>query len=149
MLAPGRVSVHLPDDLPLLEFDAVLIERVLANLLDNAVKYTPPGSPIEIGARPVDGASIEVWVADQGPGLPAGREDEIFKKFERGRRESATPGVGLGLAICRAIVEAHGGVIRAENRGSGGARFTFTLQRGAPPAMDACEEDPMASEVHS
>jgi two-component system sensor histidine kinase KdpD len=136
MLAPGRVSVHLPDDLPLLEFDAVLIERVL-------------GSPIEIGARPVDGASIEVWVADQGPGLPAGREDEIFKKFERGRRESATPGVGLGLAICRAIVEAHGGVIRAENRGSGGARFTFTLQRGAPPAMDACEEDPMASEVHS
>lgn len=139
-LARHRIAVRLPDDLPLLEFDAVLVERVLANLLDNAVKYTPPGSLIEISAAPRDGETVEVWVEDNGPGLPPGREEEIFKKFERGQRESATPGVGLGLTICRAIVEAHGGRIRAENRRDGGARFVFSLPRGTPPVVDTSEE---------
>jgi len=134
------VRVSLPEDLPLVHIDAVLIERVLCNLLENAAKYTPPGSPIEIGA----GATSErviVTVDDHGPGLPKGREEAIFQKFERGRKESATSGVGLGLAICTAIVQAHGGTIRGETRPQGGARFTFELPRGVPPSMDDAEDD--------
>ncbi len=139
-LSRHRITVRLPDDLPLLEFDTVLIERVLANLLDNAAKYTPPGSTIEIGAEPGERDTIDIWVEDNGPGLPPGREEEIFEKFARGQKESPTPGVGLGLTICRAIVEAHGGTIRAENRPAGGARFTFSLPRGTPPSLDAADE---------
>lgn len=134
--ARHRIRVNLPEDLPLLEFDTVLIERVLSNLLENAAKYTPAGSTIGIGAARDAPDHIDVWVEDDGPGLPPGKEEEIFKKFERGQKESATPGVGLGLAICRAIMEAHGGAIRAENRQEGGARFIFTLPCGVPPAVD-------------
>jgi two-component system sensor histidine kinase KdpD len=148
-LAQHRLSVRLPDDLPLLEFDAVLIERVLANLLDNAAKYTPPGSSIEIGAASGERNAIDIWVQDDGPGLPAGREEEIFKKFERGQKESATPGVGLGLAICRAIVEAHGGSISAGNRPAGGARFVFSLPRGNPPVVATEEAETIVNEVRS
>jgi two-component system sensor histidine kinase KdpD len=142
-----RVSVDLPEDLPLLEFDAVLIERVLSNLLENAAKYTPRGSTIAIGATPGARDLMDIWVEDNGPGLPQGKEEEIFKKFERGQKESATPGVGLGLAICRAIVEAHGGTIRAENRRDGGARFIFSLPRGNPPVVDTAEEDVLIGEA--
>jgi two-component system sensor histidine kinase KdpD len=139
-LDPKRVSVSLPEDLPLVHIDAVLIERVLCNLLENAAKYTPPGSRIEIGAT-TSPERVIVTVDDHGPGLPKGREEAIFQKFERGRKESATPGVGLGLAICTAIVEAHGGTIRGETRSQGGARFTFELPRGVPPAvMDDFED---------
>jgi two-component system sensor histidine kinase KdpD len=147
-LFAGRhpIKVTLPADLPLLQFDAVLMERVLANLLENAAKYTPMGSAIRVGAAASRDA-VEVWVADEGPGLPPGREELIFEKFERGRKESATPGVGLGLAICRAIVVAHGGSIRGETRPEGGARFVFTLPRGAPPSIeepaDAVDNDGM------
>ncbi len=146
-LSRHHVSVHLPEDLALLEFAAVLIERVLANLLDNAAKYTPPGSSIAIGAAPGERDTIAIWVEDNGPGLPAGREEEIFKKFERGQKESPTPGVGLGLTICRAIVEAHGGTIHAENRPEGGARFIFSLPRGIPPSLDAAEEHVLAGDA--
>jgi two-component system sensor histidine kinase KdpD len=139
-LGGRRVTVTLPADLPLLQFDAVLIERVLANLLENAAKYTPADSPIGIGAA-VLGDSVEVWVTDAGPGLPPGREALIFEKFERGRKESATPGVGLGLAICRAIVAVHGGSIRGETRDEGGARFVFTLPRGEPPRIEEPTDD--------
>lgn len=138
VLANHHVSVILGDDIPLLELDAVLLERVFCNLLENAAKYTPAGSHIEIGAT-VHPQTVDVWVADDGPGLPTGREEAIFNKFERGQKESATPGVGLGLAICRAIVEAHGGTIRAENRVGGGARFLVSLPRGNPPII-ASEE---------
>ena len=148
-LAQHRVSVRLPGELPLLEFDAVLIERVLANLLDNAAKYTPSGSAIEIGAAPGERGNIDIWVADNGPGLPVGREEAIFKKFERGQKESATPGVGLGLAICRAIVEAQGGSIGAGNREGGGARFVFSLPSGKPPVVEVNEEGTIAEEVRS
>ena len=134
------LTVTLPPDLPLLRFDAVLIERVLANLLENAAKYTPPGSAIRVGAA-ASPRSVQVWVADEGPGLPPGREELIFEKFERGRRESATPGVGLGLAICRAIVLAHGGSIRGETVPGGGARFMFTLPRGEPPRIEEPADD--------
>jgi len=103
------------------------------------VKYTPPGSRIEIGAAAA-GDRVAVTVSDDGPGLPKGREEAIFQKFERGRKESATPGVGLGLAICRAIVEAHGGTITGATRPQGGACFSFELPRGVPPPLDGVEE---------
>jgi len=131
-LAGRPVEVALPADLPLVNCDGALIERVLVNLLENATKYTPPGSPIRVAARAADGA-IEVAVEDRGPGLPPGRERAIFEKFTRGSPESVVPGVGLGLAICRAIVEAHRGTIRAENREGGGARFVFTLPADETP----------------
>ncbi|CAK0757559.1 sensor histidine kinase KdpD [Gammaproteobacteria bacterium] len=139
-LSSHPVSVALPEDLPLLEFDAVLIERVFSNLLENAAKYTPAGGLIEIGAA-LNGPSVDVWVADNGPGLTLGKEEAIFKKFERGQKEGVTPGVGLGLAICRAIVEAHGGRIHAKNRHEGGARFVFSLPRGHPPVVNFSEEE--------
>ncbi|MFZ5551449.1 MAG: DUF4118 domain-containing protein [Pseudomonadota bacterium] len=144
-LAGRPVSTRLEDDLPLLHLDAALIERVLVNLLENALKYTPAGSPIEIGARALDDV-VEVWVDDHGPGLPPGREEAIFEKFERGRKETATPGVGLGLAICRAIAQAHGGEIRGASRPDGGARFTLRLPRGEPPSDDGAGALPAEAE---
>ena len=132
MLKHHLVEVHLPRNLPLVRIDALLIERVLVNLLENASKYTPPGSRITMSAEVV-GDQLSVSVSDNGPGLGAGREEAIFQKFTRGERESATPGVGLGLAICRAIVESHQGRIVAAQRPGGGARFTFTLPLGHPP----------------
>lgn len=135
-----RLRVSLPEDLPLLNIDAVLLERVLCNLLENAAKYTPAGSPIEISAV-ASSSQVTVRVDDHGPGLPKGREEALFQMFERGRKESAAPGVGLGLAICRAIVQAHGGTIRGETRPNGGARFSFDLPRGTPPSLDAIEAD--------
>jgi len=140
VLAPGRVRVRLAGDLPLVHIDPALFERVLCNLLENAAKYTPAGSPIDIGAV-VAGDHVRIAVDDQGPGLPPGREESVFEMFERGRKESATPGVGLGLAICRAIVEAHGGTIRGETRDGGGARFTIDLPRGDPPSLDLPETE--------
>ena len=80
-----------------------------------------------------------ITVEDNGPGLPKGKESAIFDMFERGRKESSTPGVGLGLAICRAIVEAHGGKIRGETRPPGGARFIIELPRGEPPSLEGLE----------
>ncbi|KQV81175.1 DUF4118 domain-containing protein [Rhizobacter sp. Root1221] len=139
-LDPGRVRVRLPNDLPLVHVDPALFERVLCNLLENAAKYTPPGTSIDVGAA-VAGDRIRIVLDDQGPGLPAQREEVIFEMFERGRKESATPGVGLGLAICRAIVEAHGGTIRGETRSGGGARFIIDIPRGEPPRLDMPEAD--------
>lgn len=138
-LAGRSVDVDLPPDLPLVACDGPLIERVLVNLLENATKYTPAGSPIRVGAR-VDEGGIELMVEDRGPGVPPGRERAIFEKFTRGVPESAVSGVGLGLAICRAIVEAHGGTIRVEQREGGGARFVFTLPVAeSPPAPTESE----------
>ncbi|MDY0965471.1 DUF4118 domain-containing protein [Massilia sp. CFBP9026] len=134
-LRDHSVAVRLQHDLPLVRFDAVLIERVLCNLVENAAKYTPGGSRIEIAASR-RGAWIDVTVYDDGPGLRPGSEEAIFEKFTRGERESALPGVGLGLAICRAIVEAHGGTIRACDSPLGGAGFVFSLPAGTPPVFD-------------
>jgi two-component system sensor histidine kinase KdpD len=132
MLQGRNVTVQLPRDLPLVKFDAVLIERVLVNLLENVSKYTPRGSTVTLSAQ-VIGDRLSVAVADNGPGLPVGREEAVFQKFTRGERESSTPGVGLGLAICRAIIESHQGKITASHRPGGGAIFTFTLPLGQPP----------------
>lgn len=137
-LGQRPVRVNLADDLPLLHLDAVLFERVLVNLLENAAKYTPEGTPISITARAGSG-QVVINIDDDGPGLPSGKEASIFEKFERGNKESATPGVGLGLAICRAIVQAHGGAITGSNREEGGARFTITLPQGLPPSDDGSE----------
>jgi two-component system, OmpR family, sensor histidine kinase KdpD len=105
----GRpITVNLSPELPLVHLDAGLLERVLVNVMENAGKYTPEETPIEIHAHP-ESDNVVLCIDDHGPGLPRGREEAIFEKFERGRRESATPGVGLGLAICRAIMTAHGG----------------------------------------
>ncbi len=135
----GRsVTVSIAPETPLVQFDAVLIERVLCNLLENAAKHTPPTTLVRIAAAARD-ENLEVAVSDNGPGLPAGMGERIFDKFTRGQEESAVPGVGLGLAICRAIVEAHHGRIRAETAETGGARFVFTLPLGTPPAIDEAE----------
>lgn len=138
-LADHRVQVDVPGDLPLVAFDAVLMERVLGNLLENAAKYSPPGSVIDVRAR-ADGGYLRVSVCDRGPGFPPGHLATVFDLFTRGVPESLTPGVGLGLAICKAIVEAHGGSIVAENRADGGACVRFELALGTPPQIE--EEAP-------
>jgi len=147
-----KIKVHIAPNVPLLKFDSSLIERVLANLLENAAKYTPADSHIQIDVR-LKGSECMVAVADDGPGIPLGQEKAIFEKFARGESESATPGVGLGLAICRAIVEAHRGKIWAQNVAAEtwfstesariakkhGAEFIFTLPLGTPPTVSALE----------
>ncbi|RQO81784.1 DUF4118 domain-containing protein [Acidovorax sp. FJL06] len=127
------VRTELPADLPLVEFDPVLIERVLVNLLENAAKYGAP--PIVVAASTTE-SMLVLKVRDHGPGLPAsvrGKEHTLFEKFTRGQAESVTPGVGLGLAICKAVVHAHGGTISAASVAGGGAEFTVTLVRREPP----------------
>jgi two-component system, OmpR family, sensor histidine kinase KdpD len=141
LLARHRVSVSIPGDAPLVQFDAVLIERVLCNLLENAAKHTPAGTEIRVSATVRD-ERMEIAVADDGPGLPPGMGTRVFDKFTRGQEESAVPGVGLGLAICRAIVEAHNGAICAESSDAGGARFVFTLPLGTPPEIEEAEPFP-------
>jgi two-component system sensor histidine kinase KdpD len=120
------VAIDLPDDLPAVSVDPVLVSQVLANLLDNAAKYTPMGTRIRIAAV-ADGPMVRVMVEDEGPGLPPGDPRLLFEKFQRGHEESAVVGAGLGLAICSAIVRAHGGEITAGHGTHGGARFEFTL----------------------
>lgn len=137
VLAGKDVRVDVPADLPLVEFDATLMERVMVNLLENAARHGAP--PIEVLAR-AGADHLLLVVRDHGPGLPAalrGREDTLFEKFTRGQAESATPGVGLGLAICKAVVDAHRGEIRAANAPGGGAEFTVRLPRRAPPPLPA------------
>jgi len=137
----GRLlTTHLPADLPLVPLDGVLIEQVLINVLDNALKYTPPGSPLSLAAWTTDGA-MTVEVADQGPGLPPGEEQRVFDKFYRVQRPGAASGAGLGLTICRGIMAAHGGQIWAENRSGGGTALRFTLPlAGTLPAMGTALE---------
>jgi two-component system sensor histidine kinase KdpD len=140
-LAGRPVELSLPADLPLVALDELLIEQVLINLLENAAKYTPADSPIEVSAR-VEKNHVLVEVADCGPGLPAGDEDRVFEKFYRGPAEvtHGRRGSGLGLAICRAIISAHGGRIKAQNRPGGGACFYFTLPlQGTPPKVETDE----------
>jgi len=135
----GRpVTTDLAPDLPLVPLDAVLIEQVLVNLLENAVKYTPPGSPIELRAE-LSPAGVELTVADRGPGIAPGEQARIFDKFYR-INGGQGGGVGLGLAICRGIVMAHGGQLSVENRARGGAVFRIRLPVvGQPPPLEAPE----------
>jgi two-component system, OmpR family, sensor histidine kinase KdpD len=137
-LSERHVRTDLPSDLPLLEVDASLIERVLINLLDNALKYTPVDTLILIGAKAV-GDSLYFFLEDRGPGLPPGDPEQFFQPFVRGHKESPISGVGLGLALCRSIIEAHGGTIRAEAAQPSGTRFEIRLPLGSPPPIE--EED--------
>lgn len=134
ILVRHPVSVQLQKALPLVEFDAVLIERVFCNLLENAAKYSPEGQAIRIEALASEG-HLQVRVIDRGPGFAGDAGAKLFDMFVRGERESSKPGVGLGLAICRAVIEAHGGRIGAENPPEGGACVSFTLPLGTPPTI--------------
>lgn len=138
-LAGRPLKVKLPSGIPMVYADAVMIEQVLINLLENAIRYTPPGSGLEITAEASENA-VEIAVADHGPGIPKGLEDRLFEKFYQARHEAAQSGVGLGLAICRAIVEVHDGHIHAQNRPSGGAVFTFVLPVDQPQPVMELEE---------
>lgn len=124
----------IPADFPLIYADGTLLERVLVNLLENAGKYAGTQAVITLEAR-LTGDDMEIAISDNGPGLPVGKEQIIFEKFARGDRESVIPGVGLGLAICRAIINAHDGHISAHNLPTGGACFTFTLPYLTPPPL--------------
>ncbi|MFO0840718.1 MAG: sensor histidine kinase KdpD [Phycisphaerae bacterium] len=136
ILKAHRVVTRIPDDLPLLHVDGLLVEEVLGNLLENAARYTPVGSTVTIrAARAKDYMLVDVL--DDGAGLPAGAAREIFRRFVRHRPPSDRQGTGLGLAICEAVVQLHGGQIGAENRPEGGARFWFALpvEPGAPAGL--------------
>ncbi|MGZ5582111.1 MAG: DUF4118 domain-containing protein [Usitatibacter sp.] len=126
VLSQHPLTLDIPVDLPPVPVDAKLLEQVFVALGGNVAKHTPADTPFVISAR-VKGGMVEVSVEDSGPGLPAGREEEVFESFQRGENQPARKGAGLGLAISRAIVEAHGGKIRAERRDGKGARFVFTL----------------------
>ena len=128
------VELRIPADLPQLWVDAKLTVQLFCNLLDNIAKYTPAGTRVTIAAVP-EGAFVRISVDDTGPGLPPGDPARLFEKFQRGNGEGTIVGVGLGLAICRAIVRAHGGDIEARQRPGGGARLEFTL-----PAISPAEE---------
>ncbi len=145
-LAGHPTTSQVSPDCPPVSVDPVVFQSALVNLLDNAVKYTPAGSPIELLARrgppaaadsagaprPAPHGTVEIVVADRGPGLAPGETERVFEKFVRGAAHGARRGVGLGLTIARRIVEAHGGTIRARARAGGGAEFVITLP-AAPP----------------
>jgi two-component system sensor histidine kinase KdpD len=143
------VEIEIPADLPFIPMDGLLMEQVLINLLENAARYTLPEAAIKITARTNDKTCI-VEVSDTGPGLAKGEEERIFEKFYRGIRSEqgagGRHGAGLGLAICRAVVEAHGGTIRAENQPRGGARFEIIIPlEGRPPSVLAALPTELAS----
>jgi len=136
-----QINIHMADNLALVHVDAVLLQQVMVNLLDNADKYSPAGLPIDIsvGTTPF---SLSITVADHGRGIPEGLQQKIFDKFFRIHAESAQSGVGLGLSICRAIVEAHGGEIQVSNCSGGGAMFQLHIPiLECPPTIDPQEKD--------
>jgi len=126
VLAKFHVALEIPEDLPPVVCDTALLQRVFASLIGNVVKHTPAGTHVSVSARAV-ASDIEVAVEDDGPGLPKGREEEVFESFARGETQGTRRGAGLGLAISRAIVEAHGGKMRAEGGRERGTRIVFTL----------------------
>jgi two-component system, OmpR family, sensor histidine kinase KdpD len=129
--AKHPVAVEVSRDLPLVSVEPELVQRVFTSLVGNVVKHTPAGTHVTVSAR-VAGDFLEASVEDDGPGLPEGRDEEVFESFSRGDKQVTRRGAGLGLAICRAIVEAHGGTIRSERRDVRGARFVFTLPLRRP-----------------
>jgi two-component system sensor histidine kinase KdpD len=120
------VTLDVPTELPLVSVDPALVSRVFTSLIGNVAKHTPSETAIAIIAR-AEGEAMVISVEDQGPGVPAGREEEIFDTFQRGEHQPMRKGAGLGLAISRAIISAHGGTIHAETGRKRGARFVFTL----------------------
>ena len=125
-LGAREISVRIAEDMPLVNMDMVLMNQVLINLLDNGLKYSPPSSPLEIRAK-IHGKKLLIEVLDRGPGIPKHDLKRVFDKFYRLPVPEGVGGTGLGLSICKGIVEAHGGVIRAENRSGGGLCITILL----------------------
>ncbi|HEX6812390.1 MAG TPA: ATP-binding protein [Planctomycetota bacterium] len=125
-LGARSIKIDIPPDLPLVAMDALLIEQVLVNLLENAARYTPPGSPIDISAAD-NGDWVRITVADHGPGIPASDREIVFKKFYRGAGAKVRGGSGLGLSICRAIAQLHGGFVWVDDTPGGGASFQIDL----------------------
>jgi two-component system sensor histidine kinase KdpD len=137
LLAGRPVEVNIEEGTSLIAVDPVLVQQVFVNLLENAAKYTPAGSPIDFAARSRDGEVI-IDVLDRGPGLDEGLAQRVFEKFERGKHAAGIVGAGLGLAICRGIVEAHGGTLVHQARDGGGSIFRVTLPIvGEPPEEEA------------
>jgi two-component system sensor histidine kinase KdpD len=144
-LGDRPIRLELPDGLPLVPLDDVLFEQVIGNLIENADKYAPTGLPIDVRAA-IDGAWLQLVIADRGPGLCPGEERRVFEKFYRGPGSTGRHGAGLGLAICQGIVAAHGGTIAVTNRDGGGAVFTVWLPlAGEPPVLERepSEETPV------
>jgi two-component system sensor histidine kinase KdpD len=141
------VILHIPELFLLILVDGFLFEQAFVNLLENASRYTPPGTEIEITSKTI-GNRIEIRFGDTGPGLPPGTETKVFDKFFRGT--TATPdgrrGVGLGLAICQGIVQAHGGTISAANRAAGGAEFVISLPCKQQSQQAAVAQSPSLAE---
>ncbi len=137
----GRdVRLSLPNDVLLVSVDGVLLEQVVSNLLENAAKHTPAGTAVEVRVE-LEPDTVVLEVLDRGPGIPAGEERRVFDRFYRLPAARDVEGSGLGLALCRAIVQAHGGTIVAENRPGGGAVFRFRLPRGEAPPMPPHEPE--------
>lgn len=135
--ARHRLDVQLPADLPLVEVDALLLERALVNLLDNACKHTPPGCTVSVSARLENDSILRLDVADDGPGWPGDDPSRLFAPFQRGARESAVPGMGLGLALAERIAGLHGGRLEAHKREPHGSVFTLRLPHRPPPEEGA------------
>ncbi len=140
-LADRPLTTRIDPEVPLVSVDSVAIEQVLVNLVDNAIEHTPPGSPIDISITS-NASAVVIEVADRGTGLPLNAESRVFDKFFH----AATPGsghrigLGLGLAICKGLIDAHGGTIRAANRPEGGAVFHIELPRKGPPPPSSNRE---------
>lgn len=136
------LDTDVPEDLPLINVDPVLIQQVLVNLIENAVKYSPPKTKIEVSAMQ-DGDEVIIAVADRGYGIKADEREKVFEKFYRADPQAST-GAGLGLAICRGIVEAHGGRIWAEERSGGGSLLRFSVPAaGGLPEIDFDNDGPL------
>jgi two-component system sensor histidine kinase KdpD len=127
-LARRHVNVNLPPDFNLAELDVALFEQVLVNLLDNAVKYSPSDTPIDVNVLQT-GNAIRIEICDRGIGIPVDDLERVFDKFYRVQRPEKVSGTGLGLAICKGIIEAHGGTIKASNRPGGGTIITIILPK--------------------
>ncbi|MEA2971735.1 MAG: hypothetical protein QOG82_193 [Actinomycetota bacterium] len=124
-----RVQVELPADLPLVDGDYTQLEQVVTNLLENAGRHAPPGSIVRVGARRLPTGSVEAWVSDEGIGVPDYDRQRVFEPFRRGEGSRSS---GVGLAICKAVVDAHGGTIRVDRTPGGGATFVFSLPARTP-----------------
>jgi two-component system sensor histidine kinase KdpD len=140
LLENRQVRLDVAPDLPLLYVDSVLLEQVFFNLLDNACKYSPPGSTVTVWARSKD-KQVLIEICDQGAGIPEADRARVFDMFYRVQAaDKQAAGTGLGLAICRGIIEAQGGTITAEpGLNAGGTCIVITLPRGEPPAFEAAE----------
>jgi PAS domain S-box-containing protein len=133
-----RISVHLPTELPSIWVDQDMARRVLINLMENSVKFTPTDGQLEVGAQ-AEEQWVHIWVQDNGPGIPAAEKERIFDKFTRLRGTSKSSGLGIGLAFCRLAVQGHGGRIWVESEPGKGSVFHFTF----PVATEEQRADPL------